>query len=487
MEDTGILIRKILACLMTAGIAMPAFTQNSSCPDLSRSDCMRAALEVVDADMNAIYKLLTATLDGASLDELRAAQRAWITNRDKTCRLDTALTERKQWLGELSTDPARSACVYGTTLARLGDLRNVPVVTVIEEQLLKPINDYSVPAIRATGKGYAEVEFVAAKYTTEDTRYMIVGATDGTGFIGMQIPGEDMAAGAKGTGIYTFGFAIDFDNGKYYWSANGRWQNGEPGSAEGGSFKPGGKYLMRVSSPGRSIAHELDRGGIKINTGAKPFRYATPAGYQPFYVPAKSAAGDAYVDWIVPPYRNVAGLSLGQWSQRYWAWLLAKPAGENPSADTTGANCGDDQQGVVWFLAGGDARSHIRRQCSIPRGRYLFVPAFAMLAIANSNQGKTCAALETDGYGRHGFAAQRDVHVSINGERFDHFLEFRPYSTKCAPIVGDAGKVVADNTMFFGTFVLLQPPPPGDHTLSFGGAIPEVQAFRGVEYELHIE
>jgi uncharacterized protein YecT (DUF1311 family) len=470
-----------------AAFATSAWGQ-SACNDLSQPRCLEQALERADGQMNDQFKASIAALEGPKARELRDSQRAWIATRNRVCRIPRSSTTGKEWLSNLVLDHDRALCVYGLTNSRVEELRATAGGIPSDESSLKEMNDYGFPLARSSGKGYGEVEIVAKGITAENTRFMQIGAvSDSQAFIGMQIPGEDLTLAAGESGIYVFGFAADFDNAKWYWSVNGKWQNGEPGSAEGADFKSGEAWSMHVMSPSRPIQLQLSRGGIVINTGKKPFHYAMPAGYEPYRIPAKSASGEAYVDWILPAYRNVDGLTLGQWTQRYWAWLLTKPGSLSPVADTTGERCADDQSGSVWFLAGADANSHIRRKCRVPRGKYLFLPALAQLLAVQKEPGKTCADLEKSQVARAGFSAQRGIFLKINGERFDSFLQNRPYTTKCTPIVGPSGQMIVDQSMFYGTFIMLHPLPPGDHVIEFGGALPETGANRAVAYELHVE
>ncbi len=46
------------------------------------------------------------------------------------------------------------------------------------------------------------------------------------------------------------------------------------------------------------------------------------------------------------PYGN----TYGEWSARWWQWLLSVPTPKNPNLDTTGQDCDEGQAGPVWFL-----------------------------------------------------------------------------------------------------------------------------------------
>ena len=224
---------------------------------------------------------------------------------------------------------------------------------------------------------------------------MHVGATNGKILVGMTADGKHMALNVEPDGNFTVGVALDLDNGRFYWSQNGSWRYGEPGSAEGSAVALGEDYALRVMSTGPSLSGELNLGAIVVNTGQTPFKYSTPAGYQPFYGPPAAAFGDNPIDWIVPSYQKVAGKSYGDWAGGYWAWLLVKPPDRSVTEDMTGQYCGDGQSGPVWFLSGADEQSRIVRSCNVPRGKFLLVPA--VMQIMSSTVGSApCAALEKD-------------------------------------------------------------------------------------------
>src|SRR5437763_11387933 len=63
---------------------------------------------------------------------------------------------------------------------------------------------------------------------------------------------------------------------------------------------------------------------------------------------------------IHPPCSSPYGLTYGEWSARWWQWLLAIPPNVNPNFDGTSLDpdvatvndCAQGQSGPVWFLAG---------------------------------------------------------------------------------------------------------------------------------------
>lgn len=67
------------------------------------------------------------------------------------------------------------------------------------------------------------------------------------------------------------------------------------------------------------------------------------------------------------------GLGYGDWSARWWEWLLSIPAATNPNIATGKMDCSVGQAGDVWFLAGSFGAT-VQRSCAVPQGKALFFP-----------------------------------------------------------------------------------------------------------------
>lgn len=72
------------------------------------------------------------------------------------------------------------------------------------------------------------------------------------------------------------------------------------------------------------------------------------------------------------PYEP-AGRTYRAWTIRWYEWVLAITKNLNPVAATTGKNCGQNQSGSVWFLAGTLGGSK-KRKCIIPYEKDIFFP-----------------------------------------------------------------------------------------------------------------
>ena len=76
---------------------------------------------------------------------------------------------------------------------------------------------------------------------------------------------------------------------------------------------------------------------------------------------------------VLPPGSRPYGASYGEWGARFWQWVLGIPFDTSPIQDATGASCGLEQSGPVWFLAG-TSGSAVSRACTVPAGKAIFFP-----------------------------------------------------------------------------------------------------------------
>jgi hypothetical protein len=76
---------------------------------------------------------------------------------------------------------------------------------------------------------------------------------------------------------------------------------------------------------------------------------------------------------VLPPNSKPYGKSYGEWSAKWWQWVLSIPEPHNPNDDLTGANSARGQSGPVWFLAGNFGGTNTRT-FTVPAGKALFFP-----------------------------------------------------------------------------------------------------------------
>lgn len=470
--------------LALAGLLV-ASSAHAICENNPILNCRVAALESADQQLNFVFKRLIATATAEKEKQLRDGQRAWLVSRNEKCDLAKGSATSADWLTKLAQDVGKATCVHDTTMSRVSELQNVPTANNKDELVEK--TEYTFPASRNSGKLYAEIVLYVkgADAGGGPTTIMQIGVSDSKSMTGTQFDIAQVARKALPSGEFVVGLAIDLDNGKLYISDNGRWRV-TPGALEGDDLKRGRNYSIRVSTPGKLLSSFLELNAARINTGNEPFQFATPPGYQPYYKSPTNIAGGSRLDWIVPIYHKVANKSLSQWADRYWAWLLVKKPERNPVSDVTGAFCADGQTGPVWFLASADAKSQIVRACNVPRGKYLLLPAVANLIQSTAGR-SPCSMVESESLAATGASNIDSVFVSIDGQRFDSLYDNRVFTEKCSTIRGEAGETVAPDVLFFGAWILLDPLPPGEHTVSFGGKLDDIKANRAVTYKIRVE
>jgi hypothetical protein len=184
----------------------------------------------------------------------------------------------------------------------------------------------------------------------------------------------------------------------------------------------------------------------------------------------------AYAAGIYPLSSHPFGLSYGEWTTKWWRWLLSIPSSHNPLTDKYGSDCSIHQQGPVWFLtqtAGGS----VVRSCTIPPDKSILIPGVnAECSPAEDSSLKTesdiraCAKNIVD--------TASNIHVIVDGIEVKNITKYRtdsPQFTLTLPsdnVFGDTPgqtHVVSD-----GIWVMLQPLSPGKHTIRAMGTIIDV-------------
>lgn len=78
---------------------------------------------------------------------------------------------------------------------------------------------------------------------------------------------------------------------------------------------------------------------------------------------------------IFTPNDKPYGKSYGEWTVKWWQWMVSIPMDLNPVADEDGRHAGINQTDpYVWFLAGTLGGSSVSRRCKIPLKRSILFP-----------------------------------------------------------------------------------------------------------------
>ncbi|MGC2596603.1 MAG: hypothetical protein WA395_00555 [Nitrososphaeraceae archaeon] len=168
------------------------------------------------------------------------------------------------------------------------------------------------------------------------------------------------------------------------------------------------------------------------------------------------------------------GKPYAEWAGKWNQWLISVPQPLNPATDHTGNNCGQNQAGPVWFLAGTTGGS-AERTCIIPSGKAILFPIissgcdYAAYPNVKSEQALvSCARADDD--------RATNLQATVDGvplKQLDKYRATSPLSSITFPphnLFGSPpGKTqgIAD-----GFWVFLQPLSPGKHELHFSGVTP---------------
>jgi hypothetical protein len=163
------------------------------------------------------------------------------------------------------------------------------------------------------------------------------------------------------------------------------------------------------------------------------------------------------------------GLSISEWSVKWWQWLHSIPAPNNPASDKTGQYCSVGQPAKdVWFLVQTTSGPG-ERTCTVPAGRAILLP----VAINECSTAEN-PALTTESALRACAIAGNEVNsivAIVDGVKLKNLEQYRVQSPLFTLTFSEnnnngvpAGptKSVSDAYMTF-----LKPLSPGNHTLQF--------------------
>jgi hypothetical protein len=184
------------------------------------------------------------------------------------------------------------------------------------------------------------------------------------------------------------------------------------------------------------------------------------------------------------------GLNAAELSAEWWKWAMSSTDEMNPVRDISGAHCNAGQQGNIWFLAGGFGSSLIRRNCTIPAGKYIFFPIInEVYWPQEEDTAYTCAEAIRDAVVDNDTAIE--LFVELDGKAIKNPKRFRARTKNCFDVFEriPAGRKPyrAYPSASDGYWILLKPLKAGKHTLKFGGQYLHGNNLQDIEYELSIE
>jgi hypothetical protein len=188
---------------------------------------------------------------------------------------------------------------------------------------------------------------------------------------------------------------------------------------------------------------------------------------------------------VLPNDAIVEGKTIGEWSAEWLKWMVVIPTNQNPMLDPDGSSAGVGQpDGNVFFLGfvPGFTPGTVTRSFTVPEGKYLFLPVMFYEA-DNVNTFPPLSVEELRDQAAGIVDNPIELHASIDGIEVPNLLEHRAISPVFSffyeiadnfhtwafngqPITGLIDPVIAD-----GYWLMVEPLPPGVHTLHFGGKL----------------
>ena len=180
---------------------------------------------------------------------------------------------------------------------------------------------------------------------------------------------------------------------------------------------------------------------------------------------------------ILPPNSRVQGLTYGEWSARWWQYVLSIPAPQNPLNGGTGNQCAFQQIGNVGLIAV-DPTLVEPIQCEVPNGITLYLDILSVECSTveedpfygeNEEELRTCAS----GFNITDLQASIDGHAVKNLSQYIHtspLFEFTLPEDNVLFTDELTGESVSNSA-----HLMLAPLRPGEHTIYLHASIPELE------------
>lgn len=180
------------------------------------------------------------------------------------------------------------------------------------------------------------------------------------------------------------------------------------------------------------------------------------------------------VSQVLPPQAQLFGLSLGEWSARWWTWAYSYPWDANPIADTTGQFCALGDVGQVWFLGGYFGAGTVERICTVSQ-KPLFFPILNNVWVTTPFDPQLTTAAQIRPIVKPPTDAVTNLELWLNGEKVldtEELIAYRAespvFQTSLAlfcPVSDPSCLPGPYPAMSDGYYVLLPPLAPGHYTL----------------------
>jgi hypothetical protein len=206
----------------------------------------------------------------------------------------------------------------------------------------------------------------------------------------------------------------------------------------------------------------------------------------------------------------IFGATYSAWSAAWQQWANSIPAAEHPLLDN--ADCSKGQSGPVWFLGGKFCSTEdpecpskpAQRSCTVPSGKALYFPVVNFACLDGEAKEGLCGdagpfITQMRAFIGAGIDQTTDLQVTVDGDAMNGDLKeaFRVQSPVYTAVLPDGNllQAIGESSLVGGTYwgvddgvyIMLQPLPPGKHTLNFHGRFPQYDFTLDFTYTLTVK
>ena len=178
----------------------------------------------------------------------------------------------------------------------------------------------------------------------------------------------------------------------------------------------------------------------------------------------------------LPANASVVGMSQPELTKRWWQWAGSFDDDKSPVADRTGELCAAGQEGPVWFLAGTYGSAPTHRKCRVPAGKYVFFPLINYIVMPTGCAGCANTCDDMKATARQMTDRPMGLFAELDGRPFAALNGHRVAAGSCFNIAERMpGAPKVEPSASDGYWLLLPPLPKGEHSLRFGGSLPNLR------------
>jgi hypothetical protein len=201
-------------------------------------------------------------------------------------------------------------------------------------------------------------------------------------------------------------------------------------------------------------------------------------------------------NFIYPPTSSPLDLPYNEWGKKFWQWWLSIPAQVSPFPDPKKIDytCFVGLGAFVVFLADPMITAqtpNLTYECTIPSDRHILILGISELCSYDQDH-QTDESLRVCVRERNDFAQQE---IFVDGKQVQNVEEFR-FTTSFFNVTFPENNIFTyppstTKGLVDGTWIMLKPLPPGDHTIEIRVAqiIPGRESenlFLDLQYNLHV-